>query len=114
MPAQILWPKINYLVSSINLSPWYLQSGSQGSIESVKGKASIESVAGETVIGAATTLGAFTASRITSTTGAIHTTVSLSELASLPIIPDPLIPHHCAEATLALHLRLSCTAPATV
>ena len=86
--AQIIWPKINYLSSSIKLSPWYLQ-GSKAlvAIEAVAGNTSAQVAvsdaasfrANATLDGPSAMLQAFAADAATSTE-AIATTVSPSLL----------------------------------
>ena len=71
---QIIWPKINYLVSSIQLSPWYLRGGS---IESSSGLSSVQ-MSGNASLDAATTLGALSSGGLISTGATINSTVGLS------------------------------------
>lgn len=84
--AQILWPKVNYLINSIQLSPWYLNGGSLATAESVSaGNASIDTAAADDHaasigVDAATTLGALTSTAPISAAAAINTTVSLPHL----------------------------------
>ena len=80
--AQILWPKVDYLINSIQLSPWYLNGGSLATSESVSaGNASMEAAAAvddaaAPEVDAVTTLGALTSTAPISP-AAIDTTVSL-------------------------------------
>ena len=80
--AQIVWPKVNYLINSIQLDPWYLNGGSFATSESVSaGNASMEAAAaddnaGPPEVDAATTLGALTSTAPISAAAAINTTVS--------------------------------------
>ena len=71
---QIIWPKINYLVSSIQLSPWYLRGGS---IESSSGLSSAQTF-GNASLDAATTLGALSSGGLISTGASINSTVGRS------------------------------------
>ena len=86
--VQIIWPKINYLSSSIKLSPWYLQgSKALAAIETAAGNASEQVAvsdaasfgANATLDGPSAMLRAFAADSATSTE-AIATTVSSSFL----------------------------------
>ena len=83
---QIIWPKINYLVSSIQLQPWYLRGGS---IESSAGLSSVQ-MSGNASLDAATTLGALSSGGLIPTGGPINSTVGLST------------PPHCTPPCAAL------------
>ena len=71
---QIIWPKINYLVSSIQLQPWYLRGGS---IESSSGLSAVQ-MSGNASLDAATTLGALSLGGLISTGAPINSTVGRS------------------------------------
>ena len=71
---QIIWPKINYLVSSIQLQPWYLRGGS---IESSSGLSSAQTL-GNASLDAATTLGGLSSGGLISTGAPINSTVGRS------------------------------------
>ena len=81
--VQIIWPKIDYLAASINLSPWYLQGSPLAAIEAAPGNASEgEAISSAASFGATATLNgpsammqAFAADPATSVQG-IATTVS--------------------------------------